>query len=263
MELFHKNRSTASYEVGRDSCSSSFISFYFPTGVLAGNEKSPVLLILNMSYLPFSHFLIPQIPNVDIYFWKLDESAADLSAMLPDATLLAEPPYVNFKSEKRKQEWLASRVLLSRVYPQQPLKIEYEESGRPYLNPAVAEFSISHTKGMACIALSREAIGVDIEQISERAFHLRDHFLQEDEFDFESVDDPALVAVFLWSAKESVYKLVNLPGTELKADIRLKRQNGHGQYLEFSAGVNSVSRPILVRCYPLEGLVLTVATYSD
>ena len=222
-----------------------------------------VFLIHNMSFIPFSHFHVTQISDVAVYFWKIDESAADLSMLLPDTSFLTAPPYANFKSEKRKQEWLATRVLLNKVYPQQSVKIEYQESGRPFLHPAVAEFSISHTKGMACVALSRKAIGIDIEQISERAFHLRNHFLQEDEFDFNSVADPALVAVFLWSAKESVYKLVNLPGTELKADIHLKWVNGHGRYLEFMAVVTSVSRSVLIRCYQMEGFVLTVATYAD
>ena len=216
-----------------------------------------------MSYLPFSHFHSSVPTDVQLYFWSLDETVTELSALLPDPSLLDLPPYVNFKSVKRQQEWLAVRVLLHQVCPDTSVHIKYEESGRPFLQPAIAEFSISHTKGMVSIALAQQSVGIDIEQCGERPYQLRDHFLQPDEFDFSSVSHPETAALFMWSAKESVYKLVDLPGTELKADIRLHSQGGDARYMEFTASVTNVTRSILVRCYQMDGFVLTIATYTD
>ena len=215
-----------------------------------------------MALIPFSTYHIPTIPGIQVHFWGLKENLDELEAMAPDSSALFQPPYVNFKSAKRKMEWLAVRVLLHQVFPQS-VQIAYEESGRPYLVPAVSEFSISHTKGVVSIAFSDTPVGIDVEQKGNRPFLLRDHFLQTKEFDFASVDYPEQVALFMWSAKESVYKLVHLPGLELKSDICLQAMTVDASCMEFSAHVTGLSSSIRVHCYDMKEFVLTVATFSD
>lgn len=195
-----------------------------------------------------------------LYFWQLTESVGALEALQPDAAQLLVQPYAGFRSDKRRREWLAVRALLAAAAGPS-FRIAYENCGRPYLLPRVGEFSISHTDGLAAIALSDRPVGIDVEPYSGRAYRLRERFLADGEFDFSLVPSPERAATALWSAKESVYKLAGRRGTELKADIRLTLLEAAGDRLRWSAAVSGCPSPVSVEAFPVSGCVLTVAEF--
>lgn len=214
-----------------------------------------------MSILKSSVYDLNPVEGVEIHLWQLTESLDELSGLLNNAMLLHAAPYVTFKSDKRKREWVAVRVLLEQVCGQ-PVSICYEGNGKPYLNPKIAEFSISHTKSAVAIALSRYPVGIDVEQIGPRPLLLKDQFLDVADFNPLAVDFAELMATFMWSAKESVYKLLGVSGIELKADIRLYAQKVGPDYSTFQAEISRLNLSAVVNCYSNETFVLTVATFD-
>ena len=200
------------------------------------------------------------LKSVDLGFWKIEEDIPDLISLLPDASCTSKAPYVQYKSVKRRKEWLSVRVLLAKMLGADAA-IHYLESGKPYLAGGGRAISISHTNGLAAIAVSVQPVGIDIEQVGARAYHLRNYFLQDDEYDFSEIENPELFATFLWSAKESVYKLYDLPGLELKAGIRTSVFRREPNSLILEARVEGSSQLSQVYCCLMEDAVFTCARY--
>lgn len=200
------------------------------------------------------------LADVKVHLWQLTETLDELCSLLPDSSILKEAPYSDFKSEKRKKEWVAIRVLLSRVC-ELPLSICYCPNGKPFLAPAVAEISISHTKEVVGLSFSSQSIGMDVEHLDPRPLRLVSQFLNIDDFNPFSVPYAELMATFMWSAKESVYKLVSIPELELKAHISLFPETVDEQYTHFKAYIYKIAKIADVYCYRLDTFVLTLAKF--
>ena len=63
--------------------------------------------------------------------WKIEESSEELLSMLEQSSEYL-PFLQQIKTEKRRQEWLASRVLLKELAGEE-LLIAYHDDGAPYL----------------------------------------------------------------------------------------------------------------------------------
>ena len=96
--------------------------------------------------------------NIFISVWKITESLDELTVLYPNIKCNI------LKTEKRKKEFICSRVLLN-LYSKN-LKISYSKFGNPILNNNQF-ISISHCSNLVCIAISKEKIGIDLEEISE------------------------------------------------------------------------------------------------
>ena len=156
-----------------------------------------------------------QSPVIGI--WKITESWQDMLASLGDNdTYLRETKKII--SDKRKQEWLAVRLLLKHLAGDNA-HIDYCKNGAPVLKNSSYNISISHTTGFAAVILSKNSYpGIDIEYHSGRAWRLRRRFLGDKELDmFALLDDKAQdnsekkitneqLATICWCAKETAYK---------------------------------------------------------
>jgi len=119
------------------------------------------------------------------------------------------------QSDKRKQEWLAVRLLLKNMSGDE-VYIDYKNNGAPVLQGGTSSISISHTMGFAAIILSEnQNPGIDIEYHSGRALKLREKYLGEKELEmFDSLRDNlqadndklSKLATICWCAKETAYK---------------------------------------------------------
>ena len=123
------------------------------------------------------------------------------------------------QSDKRKQEWLAVRLLLKHLYETEAY-IDYRDNGAPILQNSQYHISISHTMGYAAILLSENHNpGIDIEYRSERAWKLRKKYLGEKEFEMfallheseQKTGNNALskhidLSTLCWCAKETAFK---------------------------------------------------------
>lgn len=164
--------------------------------------------------------------NVDgelLSIWEMNESVEDLFALFPEKGGLYRDELAHYRSSKRKQEYLSVRALLLHALGHEGV-VSHDEKGKPYLpEENQLHISISHTKGYAAIFVSpHREVGLDVEQFSDKIFHVKDKFLSlEEKQIIDSTDRTQLL--LCWSAKEAVYKLYEGLKPEYWEQITLKK----------------------------------------
>jgi phosphopantetheinyl transferase len=152
--------------------------------------------------------------------WKVEESVAELLLILKNDIELVRQ-IAQFGSEKRKLEFLATRVLLNTVLNAEK-KIAYYPSGAPYLTDKSFNISISHTGIYVTIILHPEKkVGIDIEKISDKVVRVKNKFLSETELDFVLRDCEKTHLTLLWCAKEVLYKIIETEIIDFVVDLRV------------------------------------------
>lgn len=152
--------------------------------------------------------------------WNIDETEAWLKASLPEHFHYGEEADHRFLSDKRRKEWLTARVLLHTVAGVKE-RLDYSDSGRPFLTGSSTHLSISHSGNYVCLLLSDSPAGIDLEQKSPRALRVKEKFLKEQEMALADGLGFAEeeTAVLLWSAKEAIFKRMDAPTLSLLQDI--------------------------------------------
>ncbi|MCD8236695.1 MAG: 4'-phosphopantetheinyl transferase superfamily protein [Prevotellaceae bacterium] len=149
--------------------------------------------------------------------WNVEEDVETLLSLLPDSECVCTEADKRSRSDTRKKEWIAVRVLLYAMLQKQT-RIEYTGNGAPFLPEEDMNISISHTSRNAdgrnvmyvAVALSRNhRIGIDIECLSERVVRVKDKFVGDEE------KAETLTSLLLhWSAKESAFKVLSTEGVD-------------------------------------------------
>lgn len=150
----------------------------------------------------FREYLTPRLG-----IWKLEETVGQLyeSLSLKEEYL---PFLETIKSERRKQEWLAVRVLLKHLLGEER-PIAYRPDGAPYLPDSPLHISISHTDGYVSVLLQQgPSAGVDIESRSDRVKKVRSRFISKNEE--ITIDSKHEIECLLicWCAKEALFKMI-------------------------------------------------------
>ena len=154
-----------------------------------------------------------------IGIWKFTEPTADLLPAF-SAEELADPAFLKHTHEKRKVEWLTTRLLIRQLIGPN-FTISYQESGKPILkHTKFRHISISHSRDFAAVILHENlSVGIDIESITRDFTRVENRFLSDEER-AETNRDPQLQCLF-WCAKEAIFKLVDDQGVDFKKQIRL------------------------------------------
>ena len=199
--------------------------------------------------------LIPTSPLfegvIDFFFWEITETVEDLLA------LFTHPDYMkkglkDFSSNTtRQKEWLATRLLLKEALGDD-VTISYTVSGRPFLIGSTQHISISHTRKYVLLALAQEPFGDDIEVWGSRALRLQQKFLSPDEACLLHSKEADEIAVRLWSAKESCYKYLDIPGLSLKNNIFLTQHDA-----QIEAHITSINNAVPIYYQDFPYFVLT------
>ena len=146
--------------------------------------------------------------DLTVAVWKVDETVEQLRSMFHQFSIY-EAGYARFSAEKRKQEWLAVRVLLKEILGEEK-EIAYHPSGKPFLKDNSMHISFSHTHGYVAVALHPSAeVGVDIEQYGHRIQRVASRFIREDEKVSIASGDEIYGLLLHWSAKETMFKLMD------------------------------------------------------
>ena len=107
-----------------------------------------------------------------------------------------------FKAEHRKREWLATRLLMSKLGVEQH---DFLANGKPILPRG--GLSISHCKGSVAVVTSEVNIGLDIQEPTEQIFTIRSKFCSATEWSWLETHSENLRALtIVWSAKEAIFK---------------------------------------------------------
>ena len=144
--------------------------------------------------------------NCKIALWEITETLDELlqlSHVISTADL---------NTEKRKKEWIASRLLLKKISPN--TTISYNEFGAPKLNNG-NYISISHSKGLVAVIISQQQVGIDIEEISEKALRVSSKFISTNNLKFLTTEKATLI----WCCKEAVYKWCQKGNIDFIKDI--------------------------------------------
>jgi len=143
--------------------------------------------------------------NNTILVWKISEPLEKL------ISLSTNTDYSHVKSEKRKKEFLACRILLN--YFNKNLKISYSENGSPNLNNHQC-ISVSHSGDLVCIIISDKKIGVDVEQISDKSLRLKGKFINSHHTKLNKEK-----STLIWCIKEAVFKFHEIGNVDFKKDV--------------------------------------------
>jgi 4'-phosphopantetheinyl transferase len=122
----------------------------------------------------------------------------------------------SFQNYQRKLEWLSVRVLVNELL-QKESRIIYNEQRKPFLYDYSHNISISHSKELTSILISKKKkVGIDLEFMSHQINNIAHKFINDHE---QITDDPELHRLHLyihWCAKEALYKICD------KQDINFK-----------------------------------------
>ena len=188
--------------------------------------------------------------------WRMTEPWEDLLGML-ELPGSEKDAFSAILKEKRRQEWLACRVLLKEMLGKSAL-IGYDAERKPHLAGIDTEISMSHSGEFVCVYLREGApVGVDIQQmkpsISKGAFY----FLSEAELQWVNLDDN-LQMHLIWSAKESVFKYAGDASIDLKKHITINPFSGNQNGLfEVNLQKGALAETIQIQFDTFEDYVLT------
>lgn len=173
--------------------------------------------------------------------WKVDETVEQLRSMFHQFSIYEEG-FSRFSAEKRKQEWLAVRVLLKELLNEEK-EIGYHPSGKPYLKDGSLHISFSHTVGYVAVALHPTMeVGVDIEQYGVRVKRVASRFIREDEQSSIASGDEIYGMLLHWSAKETMFKLMDDEAVDFIDHLHIQpfqmEDSGTMEALEYRSGKN-------------------------
>ena len=195
--------------------------------------------------------------------WKVTESFQELRSQLNESCVDVELDQM--KSPSRKMEYLAVRVLLKALTGTEH-RILHRQSGKPYLADSSCFFTVSHTKGYVAIGLHpQKEVGIDIEQVAERVRKVTSRFVREDELPEWQQHSPSrqlYELLLVWSAKETLFKIMNASAVDFVEHLRIHpfqlHEEGMLQGREYRTddrrayAVNYLTHPDFVCTYVVE-----------
>lgn len=152
--------------------------------------------------------------------WEIRENFDDLYSRLkldPD-----EIETLNgFGNENRKVEWMSVRALINDMTGKES-RIIYNEFRKPFLKENTYHISISHSRELTSIFMSRtKKVGIDLEFMSHKINNLMLKFVNEQEL---ITRDPVLRNYHLylhWCAKEAMYKICDKQDINFKENLSI------------------------------------------
>lgn len=173
----------------------------------------------------------PQI--LQLWFSRLSDSTIEIEQSIQKLLSPSETKRLeSIKSDNRRREYLLSRALMRHALSQKfHLQekdwqfIEQPESAPVIHNlPENIYFSLSHSRGFICFAISSCPMGIDIEASNKRRDFpaLAAMFMNNEELDNLVQNESTEIDYFyrVWCAKEAYYK--SLPSSEQKATLLKK-----------------------------------------
>ena len=157
--------------------------------------------------MPLIQKIIEQ--NCRISIWSMSESLDELVKLSNNLDVSSA------KTEKRKKEFLSIRLLLNQLLPNTP--ISYNKYGAPEIENNNF-ISISHSKKLTAIIISKNIVGLDIEKISKKPLKLSSKFISNDRHNPLSKEKATLI----WCCKEAIYKWHQKGNIDFTSDIKIQ-----------------------------------------
>ena len=193
--------------------------------------------------------------NTSIYLWKIDEEIDDLKQDLY-LTEISLNRLAKMKSSNHIKGFLAIRQLLNAIdYSDSDLF--YDSFGKPFLKDGKC-ISISHSHEFACIIISDNNVGVDIELKSERILKNVDLLFAEDfilNFN-ENKEDAITLTTFCWGIKEAIFKILPENDISFKDNILIQPFQLNENSCVVNVTINNTITSYTVQMEEIENYVL-------
>jgi len=189
--------------------------------------------------------------------WEIDE---DLSFFLDKFKIcdLEKQEISNF-SEHRLFEWWSSRYLLYLLENEDKRSCVLKDGyGKPYLQNSSKNISISHSGKKIAAVISKEVIGIDIQNISPKVDFIKNKFLSAREL--ESGEELELLNL-MWTVKEAVYKAYGKKKLSFKESIVINgfKRSEDAIISEVIIEKNNIKIKYQVVSYNIEKAILSIA----
>lgn len=156
--------------------------------------------------------LFKKMPIVDVYVAKIP-GEGKLAKVYPHAR---QNEIKATASEVLKREryyvWKLLEYGLKRSFGKKIADISFQKQASGKWSCDACEFSLSHSHGIVCVAISRAPVGIDIEKIESPKIDLEKELLtQEEARQYESCPEEEKTAFMIhaWTKKESLFKMKN------------------------------------------------------
>ncbi|HWZ04351.1 MAG TPA: 4'-phosphopantetheinyl transferase superfamily protein [Mucilaginibacter sp.] len=168
--------------------------------------------------------------DTEFAIWKIEEEAEDLYSQL-QLNDEEKAYYEQLKIGKRNLHWLGTRVLLRKMLrTDEYIDCKVDAHGKPYLVHLPYHISLSHSFDYAAVMISKEPVGIDIEQVKQKVERIAHKFMRKEELDFISSKYRIEELYVCWCVKEAVYKCFGQKEVSFLHNIFLEPFNfeGHG-----------------------------------
>ena len=154
--------------------------------------------------------------NIQVFIWQIEESLEDLKSNMLLSTV-DEKRLSERKILQHQKGFLATRKLILHAGID-PGRVKYNPNGAPFLDSG-KHLSITHSKTQAGIAVGDHSLGFDIEEYHHKIQNIASKFLHKDEYyAFDSLN-PIETLTRIWTAKEALYKVLNIPGISFSKQL--------------------------------------------
>ncbi|HEY4326592.1 MAG TPA: 4'-phosphopantetheinyl transferase superfamily protein [Mucilaginibacter sp.] len=168
--------------------------------------------------------------DTEFAIWRIEEEADELYNQLQlDGHEKAY--YEKLSAGKRSLHWLGTRVLLRKMLrTDEYIDCKVDAHGKPYLVNLPYHISLSHSFDYAAVMISKEPVGIDIEQVKEKVERIAHKFIKKDEMAFIGNAHRIQQLYVCWCAKEAVYKCYGQKEVSFADNITLEpfEFEGHG-----------------------------------
>lgn len=159
--------------------------------------------------------------NTSVYLWKINEEISDLKKDL----FLGEVSLnrlEKMKSSKHIKGFLAVRKLLNEVN-YSDADLFYDAFGKPFLKDG-KHISISHSHDFACVIISENHVGIDIELKNDKIIKNATLLFDEDFIlTFKgSLEETTTLTTFCWGIKEAIFKILPENDVSFKDNISIE-----------------------------------------
>jgi 4'-phosphopantetheinyl transferase len=164
--------------------------------------------------------------NIDYKFsvWKRVES---ISFFLENMNLNPEETDQFYGLPiNRVLEWLSTRYVLNMILGTNKKNVFLKDQyGKPYVYNSDTYVSLSHCDKMVAVAISDFPVGIDIENLNDKAFRIKDKFASDSDLLFKGGEEDAFYFTKLWTIKEAVYKAYGKKELIFKEQIIMRSEN--------------------------------------
>jgi len=189
-----------------------------------------------------------QTRDFSLYLWKIEENSDELLALnngvFPDECK-------KYKRPLHQKQCLAKHLMFKHLNIEN--QIYKDSNGKPLLKNGQF-ISVSHAGNLVGIVISKEACGLDIEKNRSKILRVKEKFVSIDDF---VPNDEYLH--WIWTAKESIYKLHGKKALPLKAinivAINFDKQSGWAILNRRDIELFFIKAP--------ENFIICIAKYAD